>query len=406
MKGFDRIIAVFAAVTAAMFAAVNITFAVADADGSRLHIVEANRVARAIEETGEIPDISGCETVTGVYVQSGDDSAFFASDPDNVIIEAGGRLYRIEYKEKTDRSYILRVNIILAVFAASVIGLLAYIRQTVIRPFLRISELPAELAKGNLTVPLKEQKNRSFGKFLWGLDMLREKLEQSKRSELELQKEKKTMLMSLSHDIKTPLSAIKLYSAALSKGIYTDPEKRREAADSINAKADEIEKLVNEIIHANTEDIMSFDVKDGEFYLSGVIDGISSYYRDKLTGTEFVIGRYDDCIIKGDPDRLTEVLQNIIENAVKYGDGSRIGLSFSEEEDCRLITVTNSGCTLPESELAHIFESFRRGSNVGSKPGSGLGLYICRQLMSAMNGDIFAEIHGGDMSVTVVCRKT
>ena len=99
------------------------------------------------------------------------------------------------------------------------------------------------------------------------------------------------------------------------------------------------------------------------------------------------------------------MLQNIIENAIKYGDGHYIRLTFSDEEDCRLITVTNSGCTLPEQELVHIFDSFKRGSNVGSKSGSGLGLYICRQLMDAMKGDVFAEIQGGDMCVTVVCRK-
>ena len=110
-------------------------------------------------------------------------------------------------------------------------------------------------------------------------------------------------------------------------------------------------------------------------------------------------------MLKGDPDRLTEVLQNIIENAIKYGDGKSIALSFSDEEDCRIITVTNSGCTLEKEELAHIFDSFYRGSNVGSKSGNGLGLYICRQLTRAMGGDVFADIDDDYMSVSVVCKK-
>ena len=86
-------------------------------------------------------------------------------------------------------------------------------------------------------------------------------------------------------------------------------------------------------------------------------------------------------------------------------DGRCISLSFSEEEDCRLITVSNTGCSLPESELDTIFESFRRGSNSGSQPGSGLGLYICRRLMNEMGGEVFAETEGDLMKVTVVCRK-
>ncbi|MBP5744104.1 MAG: ATP-binding protein, partial [Oscillospiraceae bacterium] len=122
-------------------------------------------------------------------------------------------------------------------------------------------------------------------------------------------------------------------------------------------------------------------------------------------GTALEISEYRDCMLSGDPDRLEEVLQNIFENAIKYGDGKRIAVSFSDEEDCRLITVSNSGCTLPEEELTHIFESFWRGSNTGNKQGSGLGLYICSRLMQKMGGDIFAETEDGEMKMTVVCRK-
>lgn len=405
MKGFDRLIALFALLAVLMFAAVNFLLLFAETDADGLYKVEINRVTGDITRTGGIPDISAYSTILGVYEKTGG-SEFYVCGNDCVFREIDGTLYRIEYrKTRSSSGTVLYVNIVLGIFTAAALGFLLYIRRSILRPFARIKDLPLELAKGNLTTPLKENKSRYFGRFIWGLDMLRETTEKTKKSELELQKEKKTMLMSLSHDIKTPLSAIKLYSAALSKGIYPDPEKQREAAESIGAKADEIERLVSEIMKSGSEDIMHFDVKNVDFYLSEVIARIEVYYRDKLSGTEFAVGEYTDCLINGDPDRLTEVLQNLIENAIKYGDGRRIALSFSDEEDCRLITVTNSGCTLPEEELTHIFESFRRGSNVGNKEGSGLGLYICRRLMSAMNGDIFAEIRGTDMCVTAVCRK-
>ena len=405
MKSFNRLIALFVLVTAAVFAAVN--FALLRDDGSRtgLRNVEIGRVVREISESGRIPDVGGYDTLLGVYADTGD-PGFYETGSEYVIREVGGVRYRIEYEDVADNSgTVTVVNIILGLFSVAVLAVLLYIRHSIIKPFTVITELPSELAKGSLTVPLKESRSRYFGKFLWGLDMLREKLEQSKQSELELQKEKKTMLMSLSHDIKTPLSAIKLYSKALSGGIYTDPGKQKETAESINAKADEIERLVSEIMKSGTEDIMRFDVKNSEFYLSDVIGRTETYYRDRLTGTELRVGEYSDCMINGDPDRLAEVLQNIIENAIKYGDGRRISITFSDEEDCRLVTVADTGCTLPESELPHIFDSFWRGSNVGSKSGSGLGLYICRCLMNAMGGDIFAEIRGGEMLVTVVCKK-
>ena len=404
MKSFNKVIALALVVIVLVFATVNIAPRLSKESASILN-VEINRVVREIEESGNIPDTDKYSTISGVYKQSGSED-FFVSDNEYVIREIDGTLYRIDYIEQYEsKGEMLYINIALGMFSLFVLIVLFYIRHNVIKPFSQITNLPYELSKGNLTIPLKESKNRFFGKFLWGLDMLREKLEESRQAELELKKEKKTMLLSLSHDIKTPLSAIKLYSKALSSGIYKEPQKQLEVYESINAKADEIEKLVSEIMRNETEDIIAFDIKNGEFYLSEVINSIKSYYSDKLENTDFSITEYSDCIINGDCDRFVEVLQNIMENAIKYGDGNSIALSFSDEEDCRIITVKNSGCTLDESELAHIFDSFYRGSNVGSKTGNGLGLYICRQLTRAMDGDIFAEIENGSMFVSVVCKK-
>ncbi len=69
------------------------------------------------------------------------------------------------------------------------------------------------------------------------------------------------------------------------------------------------------------------------------------------------------------------------------------------------MTVKNSGCELPESEVVHIFDSFWRGSNSDKKSGSGLGLYICKKLMHMMDGDIYARIDEDNMLVTVVFKR-
>ena len=94
-----------------------------------------------------------------------------------------------------------------------------------------------------------------------------------------------------------------------------------------------------------------------------------------------------------------------MENAVKYGDGKIIDINLSEEDGCILITVSNSGCTILNTDLLHIFDSFWRGANAENIAGSGLGLYISRQLMRKMNGEIFAEIRDGFMCVTSVFTK-
>lgn len=408
MKKFDRLI--ITVLTMIFLVAVIINFVISGAkiNFSKLYKVEINRIEQEIADSKNI-STDNYDTIIGVY-QYDTGSNFYKSKNEYVIREINGELYRIEYNNEISDSNSrlkLTANISFGILILLVLSILLYIRNNIIKPFNELSDYPYQLAKGTLSAPLKENKNRYFGKFIWGLDMLRETLEKSELAELERAKKEKTFLMSLSHDIKTPLSAIKLYSKAISKGLYTG-SKQIEVAENINFKADEIEGFVNEIIENLSSDFMKYEIDPTDFYLSQVIDKVTAYYTDKLSalGTDFNIREYTDCLITGDYDRLEEALQNIIENAVKYGDGHFISLSFSDEEDCRLITVSNSGCTLPDTELPYIFDSFWRGSNIGNRQGSGLGLYICRRLMNAMGGDIFAEISDDCMNITLVCKKT
>lgn len=406
MKAFNRIFAVVTGVLAVLLAAANIMLMTDVPGGGRPYRVEINRLAHQIETEG-YADVSGCEYVTGIE-KYGD--GFFDTDSDYAVREINGELYRFDYRTDGGSGGIrlaVTVNVILGTMAAVIISVMLYVKFAVLVPFQRLTDVPYELSKGNLTVPVKETKNRFFGRFIWGMDMLRENIEQQKKRELDFQRDKKMLLLSLSHDIKTPLSAIKLYSKALSKGLYKNTEKQLEITESINDKADEIESYVSQIVNASREDFLSFEVNMGEFYLSELVTKIKGYYKEKLSliGTAFSVSDYSDCLLSGDPDRSVEVVQNVMENAVKYGDGNSISLIFSEEDGCILITVINSGCTLADTELPHIFESFWRGSNAESIAGSGLGLYIGRKLMRKMNGEIFAEIRDGCMYVTAVFAK-
>lgn len=369
------------------------------ADGQ--YRVEAKRLADEIAETGSY-DLADYPHITGVY--TGDD--LYKSDEHYVIIEANGTLYRVEYTLGNRSGTIITVNCILGILFLLLIGVFDYIRKNIIEPFGRLNSVPQELARGNLAVPIPEQKSRFFGKFTWGVNLLREKIEDDRNKELSMQRDKKLLLLSLSHDIKTPLSAIKLNAKAIAKGIYNDNEKCRNAAESINARADEIERFVSEITKAASEDFMNFEVKQGEVFLSQIITKISARYAPQLglSGTEFVINKYDDCILSCDADRLGECLQNLLENAIKYGDGRRIEIGFDKMDGCELITVTNTGCTLEVKELPQIFGSFHRGSNADRIQGNGLGLFICKRLMSLMGGEVYAEIQGDCFSVTLVVK--
>lgn len=401
MKAF-RILCITALVVFIMLSAVlNVVIIRKSEKMNGQYRVEAKRLADEINETGSYKP-ANYPHITGVY--SGDN--LYNSDDNYVIIEAEGKLYRAEYTLGSIKSVIVTVNVILGLMFLLMCGIFAYMWRNIIKPFGRLNNVPKELAKGNLAVPIPEEKSRFFGKFTWGINLLREKIEGDRQRELSMQKDKKLLLLSLSHDIKTPLSAIKLNAKALAKGIYSDEEKRRNAAESINKRADEIEQFVSEITKASSEDFLNFEVKESESFLGQIIEKICARYVTQLnlTGTEFTIEKYDDCILSCDPDRLGECLQNLIENAIKYGDGRRIEICFDKMDGCELITVKNTGCTLAEKELPQIFGSFHRGNNAENIQGNGLGLFICKKLMSLMGGEVYAEITDNCFYVTLVVK--
>lgn len=408
MKAFNKILIMVIVVIITLFLISNFMILNYGKHEGKPYLVEVSRLVREIENNNfkEI-DLDECDYIIGITKE---EDNFYNSNNDYVIREIDGELYRFDYKtdsgtEKLD--LIVEVNIIIGIMAVIVIGIMLYIKFKILTPFKKLTDVPYELSKGNLTVPIKESKNRFFGRFIWGVDMLRENMEEQKERELNLQKDKKMLLLSLSHDIKTPLSAIKLYSKALSKGLYTDKKKQIEITENINEKVEEIESYVTQIITASREEFLSLEVSNSEFYLSELMSKIKIYYTEKLDllKTNFIAQEYNDCIVNGDLDRSIEVVQNIMENAIKYGDGKNIGISFSEEEGSILLTVINSGCTLLDSDLTYMFESFWRGTNAQNEKGSGLGLYICRELMHKMNGEVYAQIKDGQMYVTVVFVK-
>lgn len=373
-------------------------------NAGRIYRVEAERVAQELQEKAiEEIELSQYSTIVSVREFHADEIC----NNDYVVEEIRGRLYRIEYSVSENDHELFYINGIMISMMILTGIILLYIERKILKPFHDMSALSYELAKGNLSVPIKEEKSRFFGRFLWGMDMLREQLEDNKEKELELQKEKKTLILSLSHDIKTPLSSIELYAKALSENLYDTQDKKDEALQGITRNVKEIKKYVDEIVAASREDFLNLEVNEGEFYLSEAMKATQIYYNDKLSvlHIRFTMEEFSDCLLKGDKDRLIEVLQNIMENAIKYGDGDHIRIFCDEEEDCKLISVENSGCSLKEEELPNLFDSFYRGSNSHGIKGNGLGLYICRNLMRKMDGEVFARMIGDTFRVTVVIHR-
>lgn len=395
-----------------------------EADKSQFYKVEVNRIYESLSE-GTPPDrldLDSFEYVKKVIYFTAEDlkdrmraeEFYAAGNKEYLIIKPffqeqeliGAARFEILEPVYDTQTLLALTEICLGLMELFTLCILLYLKYKFLKPLERLSNIPEELARGHLKEIIKEEKNQYFSKFLWGIGLLKDNLAVAKKRELQLTREKKRLLLSLSHDIKTPLNTIKLYGKALEKHLYAEEADRDHAAHQIGEKAVEIEGFLAEIIKSSREDIIDLQIDHGEFYLDDLIHKVLDTYQEacRIRMTELRIGEHDNILLKGDVERAVEVVENILENAFKYGDGRRIDITFSQEEYCQLVHIFNTGLVVNDTEFNHIFESFFRGSNLQGKPGHGLGLYICREIMQKMDGEIFARREKEGMTFVLVFR--
>lgn len=297
----------------------------------------------------------------------------------------------------------LRTNIIavycvcgfLLIGAAAAFG--AYIRKTVIRPFAKMKDFASYVAAGDLDRPLEMDQGNLFGAFSESFDIMREELKASRARELALQKKERELIASLSHDLKTPVTGIKLTSELMAAVFsqnegqeITVTEDMTVKMNNIYKRADEIAVLVNDLFSSTLEDLGEFRVKCSDEN-SAVIAEIVSEYDDRGLVR---ISEIPQVIVHTDRLRLSQVIGNIISNSYKYA-GTSIDISFRLDESFLEMSVSDSGPGVSEDEIALITNKFYRGKEHGDKEGSGLGLYIARILMDKMGGELSVRSENG-----------
>ena len=426
MKNYNRVFAIYTVVIMLIGCGMGLVWFQQTKIKNKEYRVEAKRLLREVEPiarqgdfpTGDLLALDVLKTKTQqirrMYITdvTGVTETFFCSSNQYetmiypICLEQTIAGYaRFDYERSKDLHLVVWGLTALIISYLLTIAAFLYVKYQIITPFLQLSEVPYQLAKGDLSCDVKENKNRYFGKFLWGVSMLRDAIASQQEKELRLLKEKKMMLLSISHDIKTPLNAIRLYSKAIEDGLYATEQEQKKAAASIIEKVGEIDGFVKEIIKNSTEDIIRIEVQDSEYYLKELLEKIKEGYgeRMEICKTGFKIGRCENFLMKGDLDRTYEAMGNLIENAMKYGDGIEITIDVTQEENYQLLHVRNTGTPMDEAELPHVFDSFYRGSNVAGKQGNGLGLYICSEIMHKMGGDIYAQVleHGMEFVLVI-----
>lgn len=270
-----------------------------------------------------------------------------------------------------------------------------YVNKNIVVPFKRMEQFAGKIAEGNLNEPLLIEENNMFGSFTESFDIMREELDASRKREVALQVKEKELVASLSHDLKTPITGIKL-TAELLKATHPDITDK---LDNIYKKADEIDVLVTDLFASTLDDLGEFRVNCRE-ESSSVIGEIVAKYDDKgLVRSQDIPG----VIINIDAKRLSQVIGNIIYNSYKYAN-TDINIDYSISEGFLEMRIKDHGPGVPSEELDLITNKFYRGKSetVASSEGSGLGLYIARMLMEKMDGELIPSSDGDGLCILLL----
>ncbi len=273
----------------------------------------------------------------------------------------------------------------------------AYIRKTVILPFAKMKDFASYVAAGDLDRSLEMDKGNMFGAFSESFDIMREELKASRARELSLQKKERELIASLSHDLKTPVTGIKLTSELMA-AVFSQNEGQEITVtqdmivkmNNVYKKADEIALLVGDLFSSTLEDLGAFKVNCADEN-SAVITALVSEYDDRGLVR---ISEIPQVIVHMDKLRLSQVIGNILFNSYKYA-GTPIDISFRLDDPFLEVSIRDSGPGVPEDEIALITHKFYRGKEHGDKEGSGLGLYIARILMDKMGGELSVRSENG-----------
>ena len=197
---------------------------------------------------------------------------------------------------------------------------------------------------------------------------------------------------TMSHELRTPLGFIKGYSTTLLRSDTTwDTEDRKEFLTIIDEETDRLAQLIDNILESAKLQSQSVQLSMQLLRLDALIRDavIRVRTRHKNLDVELQLERVPP--IQGDNVRITQVLDNLFSNAIKYAAGSKITVGVKQENNSLLITFSDQGPGIPRAYLPYVFERFYRVPGDRSSTGSGLGLYICNQIIAAHRGKIWVE---------------
>lgn len=312
-------------------------------------------------------------------------------------VDIGAIAYKIDMSQIEVLVEDMAVCIVL-ILAATGLSITAWIYRSIVTPICKLEEAANNIKEGNLDFTIDADSKDEMGRLCQNFEDMRKRLKESAEEKLEAEKQNRILISNISHDLRTPITAIKGYVEGILDGVADTPEKVDKYMRTIYNKAIDMDRLINELtlyakIDTNRIPYNFKRINAGE-YFNDCIEEIGLELEAEHIGLSYFNYAGDDVEIIADPEQLKRVIDNIIGNSVKYMDKEHglINIRIKDVGDFIQVEIEDNGKGIGQKDLPFIFDRFYRtdASRNSATGGSGIGLSIVKKIIEDHSGKIWA----------------
>ena len=291
--------------------------------------------------------------------------------------------------------------LVVLVFTSVSVGLWIY--RSIAAPLVKLRRATQNIKEGNLDFTLEVEGADEFSELCRDFEEMRRRLKESAEEKVVLDKENKELISNISHDLKTPITAVKGYVEGIMDGVADTPEKMDRYVRIIYNKTNEMDHLINELTFYSKIDTNRipyvFSKLNVEDYFADCAEEVGLELETR--GIQLYYANYvdKDVLVIADGEQIRRVIYNIVSNAIKYMDKEKgvIQIRVKDVGDFVQVEIEDNGKGIAAKDLPNIFDRFYRTdvSRNSSKGGSGIGLSIVRKIMEDHGGKVWATSREG-----------
>lgn len=282
--------------------------------------------------------------------------------------------------------------------------LIRWINNHMINPINTLNKAMQNIADGNFDYRISTEQKGEIGELYKNYDDMRLRLKETTEERLRQEEKSKELISNISHDLKTPITAIKGYVEGIMDGVADTPEKVDKYVKTIYNKANDMDRLINELTTYTKLDAnkipYNFQRINLADYFEDCREEIGLELEDRRIRFNYSNLVDQDTIIIADPEQLKKVINNIIGNSIKYLDRAdgEIDVRILDEVDAIRVEIEDNGKGISARDLPYVFERFYRtdASRNSAKGGSGIGLSIVKKIIEDHGGYIWATSKEGE----------